>query len=158
MTAVYHTWSIFYQPHVHLTKAKKNPHLTNRLKTIWAKKILGIVNVDVKVIGIPSLEPSLLLLGNHISYLDIPLLMAACEDISFVSKSELRQWPIIGAAAQLMGTVFVQRDNRNSRQLAKQQIGELLQNNRRIALFPSGTTCIREAKPWRNGPFEIARD
>ncbi len=155
-TAVYNTWSIFYQTHLHLNIAKKNPHLVSELKQKWAREVLKIVNVDVEIIGKPSLQPSLLFLGNHISYLDIPLLMAACEDIAFVAKSEVKVWPVIGKAAELIGTVFVQREKKESRAKAKLQIGENLKNKKRIALFPSGTTCITESKPWKNGAFDIA--
>lgn len=156
MTAVYNTWSIFYQTHVHLAQAKKNPTLTRELKKVWAAKILKIVNVDLEVIGTPAKSSSILFLGNHISYLDIPLLMASCDDVAFVAKSEVRSWPIIGKAAHLIGTVFVKREQKKSRHHAKLQIGDLLKNKKRIVMFPSGTTCISESKPWRTGAFEIA--
>lgn len=155
-TAVYNTWSIFYQTHIHLSKAKKNPTRTRELKKVWAKKILNIVNVDFEIIGSPAHDAGILFLGNHISYLDIPLLMAICDDISFVAKAEIKSWPVIGTAAALIGTVFVKRELKQSRQQAKLQIGEQLKNQKRIAMFPSGTTCISESKPWRTGPFEIA--
>lgn len=155
-TAVYNTWSIFYQTHIHISHVKKNPMLARELKKVWATRILNIVNVEVQVKGTPAQNPALLFLGNHISYLDIPLLMASCDDISFVAKSEVRSWPIIGTAADLIGTVFVKREQKQSRQQAKIQIGKQLKNKKRIAMFPSGTTCITESKPWRTGAFEIA--
>lgn len=74
----------------YLRLAKKpNADVVN-LKSLWAKEILQHLNLNVQIIGKPSSEnlPSLLV-GNHISYLDIPILMAACPDVSFVSKKEV---------------------------------------------------------------------
>lgn len=157
ITAFYYTWSIFYQTHVHLRTAKKNPHLLTELKLKWAERVLKILNVEIEVIGESSSQLSLLFLGNHISYLDIPILMATCEDIAFVAKSDVRSWPVIGTAADLIGTVFVKREKKDSRAQAKIQISENLKKNKRIVIFPSGTTCMSESKPWKNGAFDIAR-
>ena len=155
-SAAYNTWSIFYQTQIYLNKAKKNPHTINDLKISWAQTILKIVNVETRIINAPSENASMLLLGNHISYLDIPLLFATCKNISFVSKSEIRRWPIIGRGAEVLGTVFVNRDKKTSRNLAKETIASELKNNKRIVIFPSGTTCETESKPWRLGAFQIA--
>ena len=155
-SAAYNTWSIFYQTQLYLNKAKKNPDRITELKISWAQTILKIVGVETKIINAPSDKSSLLLLGNHISYLDIPLLFATCKNISFVSKSEVRAWPIIGKAAELIGTVFVSRDKKSSRSSAKKTIATELKNEKRIVIFPSGTTCETESKPWRPGAFQIA--
>lgn len=157
-SAVYNTWSIFYQTQIHLNKAKKNPDLITDLKISWAQTILKIINVETKVINAPSEQTSMLFLGNHISYLDIPLLFATCKNISFVSKSEVRSWPVIGKAAELIGTVFVSRDKKISRNLAKEKIASELKSDKRIVIFPSGTTCETESKPWRRGAFQMAHE
>jgi 1-acyl-sn-glycerol-3-phosphate acyltransferase len=49
------------------------------------------------------------LVGNHLSYLDIPLLMQSSPNISFVAKEEVGRWPVIGAGAHALNTIFVKR-------------------------------------------------
>ncbi len=103
------------------------------------------------------MEGPLLLVGNHVSYLDIPFLMLACSKVSFLAKSEVGRWPIIGDGARAMDTIFVERDSGTQRASAKAAVIRGLQQGRRIVLFPSGTTSLDESKVWRRGAFEIAQ-
>ncbi len=128
------------------------------LKKQWGKSILNRLRVDLKVVGQVSKLDSMLFLGNHLSYLDIPLLMSCADNLSFVAKQEIGSWPIFGSAARKVDTVFVKRENANSRKSARKRIQEALENKQRIVIFPSGTTCLFETKPWRKGAFEIAHD
>ncbi|OFZ30677.1 MAG: hypothetical protein A2622_13485 [Bdellovibrionales bacterium RIFCSPHIGHO2_01_FULL_40_29] len=127
------------------------------LKQCWAQKFLKYLNIELQVVGNPHFTGPLILLGNHISYTDIPLLMACHSKISFLSKSEIKKWPLIGRAAKKMNTVFVERHSTQSRFEAKLQIAQSLQkNNALLAAFPSGTTSLKETTPWRHGLFQIA--
>jgi 1-acyl-sn-glycerol-3-phosphate acyltransferase len=128
------------------------------LKSEWAQRTLDRLRIDLIVKGTPSSQKPLLFVGNHISYVDIPLLMSAAENLSFVAKQELSLWPVFGAAAKRIDTVFVQRENGVSRKNARTAVSEALQASRRIVLFPSGTTCMHESKQWRKGAFEIASE
>lgn len=128
------------------------------LKKNWAQKFLQDLNINVNLLGQPEGKGPLLLLGNHISYIDIPILVYLIPQISFLSKSEIKYWPLIGSAACKMNTVFVKRTSVASRQISKKQISTALLNQQRmIAGFPSGTTCLNEDKPWRHGLFEVAQ-
>jgi 1-acyl-sn-glycerol-3-phosphate acyltransferase len=143
----------------YLRLSKKQNSDVVLLKSLWAKEILQHLNLNVQIIGKPSPDhlPSLLV-GNHISYLDIPILMAACPDVSFVSKKEVQTWPIIGTAAQKAETIFVTRESVSSRAAAVNEIAKcLVENKQRVALFPSGTTSIQPTTRWKKGAFEIAK-
>jgi 1-acyl-sn-glycerol-3-phosphate acyltransferase len=140
-------------------------HLSNKpewniddLKSRWARSILERLNVHLTVKGEPTLEPSTLFVGNHISYLDIALLLSSAPRLSFVAKKELAMWPVFGAAAKKVDTVFVKRESGASRQSARAAVSEALTNGKRVVVFPSGTTCVEESKPWRKGAFEIAAE
>ncbi len=146
---VSHTWKA-------IEKAKDSQMSISANKTEWAQLVLGTLKINLTVVGTPTVEKSLLLLGNHVSYLDIPVLMSASPDLSFVAKKELSRWPIFGRAAQQIQTVFVQREHGPSRKLARQAIHQALDEGRRVVIFPSGTTSLSEAKPWKKGAFEIA--
>jgi len=127
------------------------------LKQEWAKSVLNILNIQVTVIGKPVHKGPLLLLGNHISYLDIPLLMSIVPEVSFLSKQEVKFWPVIGAATKRANTIFVKRGSPNSRAKSKKIIEHSLDKKKSIiAAFPSGTTTLNEKTPWRYGLFETA--
>lgn len=126
------------------------------LQKKWAHETLDLFNIHLTVKGRQSSTSPLILVGNHISYLDIPLLMATVDDVSFVAKKELAAWPVFGTAARALNTIFVSRGCQNSRSETRDAIAEGLRQNRRIVVFPSGTTCLDETRIWRRGIFEIA--
>lgn len=128
------------------------------LKHDWSREILNHFKINLQVIGRPTLpDESCILLGNHVSYLDIPVLLKACPEVTFVSKKEVKYWPVIGSAAVKMNTIFVERKNRGSRAAAKDQIAKsLLEKKQTLAIFPSGTTSIKPSARWQKGVFEIA--
>ncbi len=127
------------------------------LKHEWAARIFNRLSMELEIIGQPSRSPSILFLGNHLSYLDIPMLLFALPEVSFVAKKEIQRWPLFGQGARAMNTVFVDREDSNNRAQARKTIALELEQGKRIVLFPSGTTCLNESKEWRRGPFEIAR-
>jgi 1-acyl-sn-glycerol-3-phosphate acyltransferase len=130
------------------------------LKTRWSRDILNHFNINLKIEGSPvySADPCIFI-GNHISYLDIPLLLQGHPQVAFVSKKEVEKWPVIGSAAKKMKTIFVERSSRVSRNKAKEKITEsLLENKAQIAIFPSGTTSLLLSSEWRKGVFEIAKN
>jgi 1-acyl-sn-glycerol-3-phosphate acyltransferase len=128
------------------------------LKYQWGKEILNHFNVKILVQGkLSTANGPLILVGNHISYLDIPILFYTCPNISFVSKKEIKSWPIIGSAAAKVSTIFVERENAKSRSMAKSIItNSLLEDNIKLVIFPSGTTSIAPTSQWKKGAFEIA--
>ena len=97
-------------------------------------------------------------MGNHISYLDIPLLFLAAP-VTFVAKSELGKWPILGECMRLVNILFVERDKSSSRSQTALAVSKAIkEEDKSIALFPSGTTTLSEEKPWRWGAFRIAKE
>jgi 1-acyl-sn-glycerol-3-phosphate acyltransferase len=80
----------------------------------------------------------MLWLSNHISWIDIPLL-GMLAPLSFLSKSEVRGWPVAGWLAQQAGTLFLRRGAGDSGALS-QQMAERLRNGHPLLLFPEGTT------------------
>lgn len=129
----------------------------DRLKMEWAVASLKNLGVHFDVLGAPVAWQPMLFVGNHISYLDIPLVMAVAP-VSFVAKEELSRWPIIGEACRSVGTVFVKRESVESRKGAVEKIGAAcLKAQQSICLFPSGTTTLTEQKPWKKGAFEVAK-
>lgn len=153
---VLRTSSVFAELSKTIFKSYLSSDIT-KLKKDWATNLLMHLNLRVQVIGQPLNSGPVLILGNHISYVDIPLLVSLSPQISFLAKSDLKYWPLINLGAYKMKTVFVRRGSAESREKTKNIISEaLLNNDRMIAAFPSGTTCLDENKSWRHGLFEIA--
>lgn len=123
----------------------------------WAREVLDIINVEVEIRGeVPHDTTPALFVGNHVSYTDIPLLMASVP-IVFVSKEEISRWLVIGAASKRAGTVFVKRESGPSRARTMESIANcIIRDRQSVAIFPSGTTTLDESKPWRNGVFKLA--
>jgi 1-acyl-sn-glycerol-3-phosphate acyltransferase len=82
-------------------------------------------------------EP-MLWVSNHISWTDIPLL-GMLAPLSFLSKAEVRAWPLAGWLAHQAGTLFIRRGAADSN-LLNQQLGHHLGQGRPLLIFPEGTT------------------
>lgn len=80
-----------------------------------------------------------LLVGNHLSYLDI-LVLSAIAPCVFVAKEEVRRWPGIGWLARLGGTVFVSRAQRLRVGTACHAIAQALQQDVLVVVFAEGTS------------------
>ena len=159
MTPILQTKKLFSTTLSYLARSYWPTNSLLQLKQQWAQEILRQLDFEIEVSGAAPVNDTVLLVGNHISYLDIVVLMAIHPKVVFLSKKEVSRWPIIGAGAKRVGTLFVDRNSKSDRQKVREQIGQLLREKRpHLAVFPSGTTTLDEAKPWKKGIFEIATD
>jgi 1-acyl-sn-glycerol-3-phosphate acyltransferase len=124
-------------------------------------RILQRLAFPLRVVGRPpSLGgghgPAGLLVSNHLSYLDILIYGASCR-ISFVSKSDVRRWPLFGALASAGNTVFVDRSTGAQSAEATRQIEQRLREGIPVLFFPEGTSSDGNAVlPFRSALFEPA--
>ncbi|HVO80815.1 MAG TPA: lysophospholipid acyltransferase family protein [Terriglobales bacterium] len=99
-----------------------------------------------------------LVVSNHLSYLDI-LVFSAAMGCSFVSKAEVRDWPLFGPFAKLSGTVFVWRHSAADSARAYRDLTECLKTGHPVALFPEATTTDGTyILPFRSTMFQAAID
>jgi 1-acyl-sn-glycerol-3-phosphate acyltransferase len=97
-----------------------------------------------------------LLVANHLSYLDI-ILLAALRPCVFVSKSDVRSWPIFGQCAALGSTIFVDRNRRTGVSSVAGQMRAALEEGLLIVLFPEGTSSGgNRVLPFRSALLEPA--
>jgi len=101
------------------------------------RMVLRRQGFELRVIG--ELPASGLVASNHLSYLDI-LFYGATIPCVFVSKIEVRSWPLLGLLAALGGTVFIDRKSAASTAEAARQVKELLQAGVPVLVFPEGTS------------------
>ena len=111
--------------------------LRQRLTRWFLARLGGALPFRVKVAGELPDQP-MLWVANHISWTDIPLL-GALQPISFLSKAEVRDWPVAGWLAHKAGTLFIRRGSGDSSQIS-QQLTHHLQQSRPLVIFPEGTT------------------
>ncbi|MHB1291947.1 MAG: lysophospholipid acyltransferase family protein [Sulfuricella sp.] len=107
----------------------------------WSLRVLAILNVRLSVKGeAPDLSAAgVMFVANHISWLDIYLLDAVCP-VRFVSKAEVRAWPVIGWLAVKIGTLFIERARRHDTARAGREVVDALRQGDCVAVFPEGTT------------------
>lgn len=105
----------------------------------WARRFLEIWRIDLQVHGQPPAQGPVLLAANHISWLDILVLHAAgfCR---FVSKADIKDWPVIGMMATHAGTLYIARDSRRDALRVVHHMRDALQRGEVVAVFPEGTT------------------
>lgn len=105
----------------------------------WARGMLRVLGIGLQLRGQPPLRGPLLLVSNHISWLDI-LVLHAARHCRFVSKSEVRHWPLIGTLATGAGTLYIERASRRDAMRVVHQMAAALQSGDILAVFPEGTT------------------
>ncbi len=101
--------------------------------------MLEVMGVALEVQGTPPAAGPVLLVANHVSWLDI-LVIHASRHCRFVAKSEVRHWPLVGALATGGGTLYVERASRRDAMRVVHHMAESLQAGDIVAIFPEGTT------------------
>jgi len=105
----------------------------------WSVRLLAILNVRLEVEGDPAAVGPLLLVANHISWLDI-IVMHAARYCRFVSKADVRRWPLIGTLATGVGTIYIERESRRDAMRVVHAMKASLERGEVVAVFPEGTT------------------
>ena len=106
---------------------------------VWATDLLELVAIKLIVNGKPPAYGPVLLVANHISWLDMMVLMASCPN-RFVAKAEVRHWPLLGKLAVAKGTLFVTRESPRDAVRVVHQMAEHLKAGEVLTIFPEGTT------------------
>jgi len=115
------------------------PAQRDRFIMAWARRLLRVLGVRAQLAPAPRLAGGALLVCNHVSWLDIYLIYAA-QRVHFVSKAEVRNWPVAGWLAKKTGTLFIERGRRADTARINVEMRELMQDGAWVAVFPEGTT------------------
>ncbi len=105
----------------------------------WALQFLALWDIHLKVLGRPVQNGPALMVANHISWLDISVIHAA-RHCRFVSKSDIRDWPLLGTLATGAGTLYIERTSRKDALRMVKDMAEAMKNGDVVAVFPEGTT------------------
>ncbi|MGY6214781.1 lysophospholipid acyltransferase family protein [Methylolobus aquaticus] len=117
--------------------------LEGAIQVAWYSALLSILGVNVRVTGRPCPDAALWV-SNHVSWLDI-VLLGTCRPLTFVAKSEVGTWPLVGFLAKGTGTLLVRRGDLASSGLVADRMTWLLRQGQAVALFPEGTSSTGAA-------------
>ena len=111
----------------------------HRVMQRWSVRMLRCLGVEVRVTG--SAHPgAVLMVANHVSWLDIPALHASAPQARFVSKSNIAHWPLLGRLARAGGTLFIERERKRDALRVVHEVAGALRASEAVAVFPEGTT------------------
>lgn len=125
---------------------------------LWSRLFVRALGVELVLHqkNIKPLPSHYVLIANHPSIFEdvgIPALF----DVVCLAKAEVRQWWVFGRIAAAAGTIFVKRENRESRKAALGQIVEALESGQNVALYPEGGCTGRRINPrFFYGAFEAS--
>jgi len=105
----------------------------------WSAKLLVLLGMRLQPMGRFQLGPQLVV-ANHVSWLDIAAVHAVCPQARFVSKSDVKAWPVLGWLIGAAGTLFIERENKRDALRVVHQSAQALREGDTVAVFPEGTT------------------
>ncbi|WP_207000536.1 lysophospholipid acyltransferase family protein [Trinickia mobilis] len=143
------------------TVATRFPHATYEQKLemnrTWSLKMLRLAGMRLVVHNDEArLDHGALVVGNHVSWIDI-YVINAWRPTPFVSKAEIRNWPVVGWLAHQLGTVFIQREKRSDAKRIMHELADRLSSGELMCVFPEGTTSDGLALlPFHANMFQAA--
>jgi lyso-ornithine lipid O-acyltransferase len=134
-----------------------SPRLARKLPQWYHRQVCRLVGVRLKVEGEVAKGRPVLLVANHTSWLDIPVLSAVAP-VSFVAKKEVSRWPFVSALARLQRSVFVDRERRSAVGASTSEILARLNAGDAIVLFAEGTSSDgNRVLPFKSSLFAAAK-
>ncbi|MDC8770683.1 lysophospholipid acyltransferase family protein [Roseateles albus] len=123
----------------------------------WSAKMLRIFGVSLEVSGLAARPGAKLLVANHISWLDIAAVHAVIPEARFVSKADVKHWPVVGLLVAGVGTLFIERASKRDALRVVHQTAEALKTGDTVAVFPEGTTSAGpELLPFHGNLLQAA--
>ena len=108
------------------------------LRRRWSQGLLRVLGIELDARGAP-VAAGCMLVANHISWVDI-FAINALAPAAFVSKAEVRDWPLIGWLAARNDTIFLRRGSRGHARIINAETAAMLDAGCNVAIFPEGTT------------------
>jgi 1-acyl-sn-glycerol-3-phosphate acyltransferase len=130
-----------------------------RCMRAWARLVLGAAGVRLRVHGAENIpgESGAVYIMNHVSWFDVFAMALVVPRSTFVAKRELRRIPMFGIAADAVGIVFLDRDNRKSAFESYHTAARSVEEGRGIVVCPEGTRGVDyHLRPFKKGPFVLA--
>jgi 1-acyl-sn-glycerol-3-phosphate acyltransferase len=122
----------------------------------WSRCLMALCGVRTTVLGDPVRTGAVLWVANHVSWVDI-FVLNRVRPTSFIAKSEIRRWPVIGWLVAGAGTVFIERGRRHAVRAVGHEMKRRFDGGEVIGLFPEGTTSPGfDVAPFHSSLFDAA--
>ena len=105
----------------------------------WSAKMLRSIGITLQVEGAPAAGGCLLAI-NHVSWLDIMAVHAVAPRARFVSKADVKSWPLISRLVDSANTLYLVRGRKRDALRVVHAMAEALSAGEMVAIFPEGTT------------------
>ncbi len=105
----------------------------------WSLGLLGSLGIALEKHGEPA-DGGSLLAANHVSWLDIMAIHAVVPAARFVSKADVKAWPLVSRLVDAAGTLYLERDRKRDALRVVHAMAAALQHGQTVAIFPEGTT------------------
>ena len=105
----------------------------------WSVKMLRVMGIAMQVDGAAN-PGGTLLAANHISWLDITALHAVLPHARFVSKADVKAWPLLSRLADAASTLYLERERKRDALRVVHAVAQALASGETVAVFPEGTT------------------
>lgn len=112
---------------------------TRVMPRLWHASMIKALGMRVHVSGEMAKKRPLMIAANHVSWTDIAVL-GSLVDVSFIAKSEVSRWPVMGALSKLQRTYFVERERKRHSDRQASEIAKRLAGGDVMVLFAEGTT------------------
>jgi 1-acyl-sn-glycerol-3-phosphate acyltransferase len=122
----------------------------------WHRNIANSLDVNVRVYGTPR-QQATLFVSNHISPFDITAL-GSILPVRFLSKAEVKSWPLLGWLATRAGTLYIERGGRQAANNANRVMAEALASKHNVLLFAEGTITDGNVRKFHSRLLQSAVD
>jgi 1-acyl-sn-glycerol-3-phosphate acyltransferase len=124
------------------------------ITALWARIICRILGIRIRHRGSGSGSGAAFMVSNHLSYLDI-FVLGSLRPVAFLSRHDVRAWPLLGWLARLGGTLFLDRSSGKATRSAVRTINERLRRGVNVLVFPEATTSDgSRVRAFRSPVFE----
>jgi len=106
----------------------------------FSARMLHVLGIAIEVEGVARAD-GVLLVANHVSWLDINALHAVVPRARFVSKADIQGWPLLSRLADAGGTLYLERERKRDALRVVHLVAEALAAGQAVAVFPEGTTA-----------------
>jgi 1-acyl-sn-glycerol-3-phosphate acyltransferase len=107
----------------------------------WSRRVFELFGARLDIAG--EFRPGAkLLVANHVSWLDIMAVHAVCPQARFVSKADVKGWPLIGRLVAAADTLYIVRERTRDALRVVHEMGQALKQGDTVAVFPEGTTSL----------------
>ena len=122
---------------------------------VWGRLCCCVMNIIIHQEGlIKKHHNGALIVSNHVGSVDI-FVMAACFRTSFVSKSDVRDWPLVGYLTRIANTIYIDRTRKSELAGMVQSIAERLRSGYSVVIFPEGgATSGQRVERFKSSGFE----